>query len=64
MSNETATKSLPTYRIVSKKDEEQAVWQEIGAAWTHSRLNHPLLLKLGHTCYVPFIADYARSVGG
>ena len=37
MSNETETKTLPTYRIysVSKNGEKQAVWQEIGAAWKH-----------------------------
>ena len=37
MSNETGTKALPTYRIysVSRNGENQAVWQEIGAAWKH-----------------------------
>ena len=37
MSNASETKVLPAYRIysVSRNGDKKAVWQEIGAAWTH-----------------------------
>ncbi len=37
MSKATETKTLPAYRIysVSRNGDKKAVWQEIGAAWTH-----------------------------
>ena len=37
MSNDTTTKTRPTYRIysVTKKGDSKTNWQEIGAAWPH-----------------------------
>lgn len=39
MSNDTEPKAQPTYRIYSiiggEKDEDKAVWHELGAAWKH-----------------------------
>jgi hypothetical protein len=37
MSNETTTKSRPTYRVynVAKGEDEKSLWTEIGAAWPH-----------------------------